>query len=642
MIRLTQGELVVEDSLSIDGTSVGGVLITGDADDDDITVGDTNITDVSASFGGTAGDDDDLLDDNSRVVNFTGSSGNLTLTGLTITGGRATGSIDVGGGILFDSGGVLSLSNSTVSGNSSGGDGGGISTTNGDVSLSSSTVSGNSSGGNGGGISNFQGDVSLSSSTVSGNSSGGNGGGIRTRNGDVSLSSSTVSDNNSVGGYYGGGGGVFAREANVSLLNSTVSGNSTASRGGGIYIYELGDLSLVNSTVSGNSSVDNGGGIHVYGDVSLLNSTVSGNSSGAIGGGGVAFPENNLVTINNSIIAGNTASETAPDVLAVGDMANNLIVRNSLIGNATGSGITSMTGTGNILNQAALLGPLSDNGGPTQTHRLLPGSPAIDAGDNSLAVDANGTLLQSDQRGELRLFDGNGDGTATVDIGAVESQIVGSFLLGDVNQNGVVDFADIAPFINLLSGNTFLDEADIDRSGVVDFSDISPFINLLASSGTMAVTAPTIVGTANPVNSAVSVVSISAPVSEPVSELVVEPESFAATSAPTVEVPITTETTQARNGAPASATVNQNNAAAQPFTQMTPVSVQRLIGCTSDPVPHAIRVGRDRSWDNTGRYLLRISLRGFREGFREQQTSGNAACSDSECGAIRLAARVFR
>ena len=157
LIRLTQGELVVEDSLSIDGTSVGGVLITGDADDDDMTVGDTNITDVSASFGGTAGDDDDLLDDNSRVVNFTGSSGNLTLTGLTITGGRATGSSDVGGGIRFNSVGVLSLSSSTVSGNSSVGGsyggGGGISTRAGDVSLSSSTVSGNSSGGNGGGIS---------------------------------------------------------------------------------------------------------------------------------------------------------------------------------------------------------------------------------------------------------------------------------------------------------------------------------------------------------------------------------------------------------------------------------------------------------------------------------------------------------
>ena len=91
-------------------------------------------------------------------------------------------------------------------------------------------------------------------------------------------------------------------------------------------------------------------------------------------GGGVAFPENYSVTINNSIIAGNTASGIAPDVLAVGDMANNLIVENSLIGNATGSGITSMTGTGNILNQAALLGPLSGQRGADTDARFAFGA----------------------------------------------------------------------------------------------------------------------------------------------------------------------------------------------------------------------------------------------------------------------------
>ena len=449
------------DSLSIDGTSVGGVLITGDADDDDMTVGDTNITDVSASFGGTAGDDDDLLDDNSRVVNFTGSSGNLTLTGLTITGGRATGSIDNGGGIRFNSRDVLSLSSSTVSGNSSGGDGGGIFTRAGDVSLSSSTVSDNSSGGGnygGGGIYTNSGNVSLSSSMVSGNSSGSNGGGISTSNGDVSLSSSTVSDNSSVGNY--GGGGIYTDRGDVSLLNSTVSGNSAASRGGGIYIYEVAGLSLVNSTVSGNSSVDNGGGIHINGDVSLLNSTISGNSSGAIGGGGVVFPEYNSVTINNSIIAGNTASGTVPDVLAVGDMANNLIVRNSLIGNATGSGITAATGAGNILNQAALLGSLADNGGPTLTHRLLPGSPAIDAGNNALAVDRGGNALTNDQRGEARIAFG------TVDIGAYELQ---STTIGPRVISTVRDEGGVLARPDLLSTFVVTFDQDVD----VDAGDLS-------------------------------------------------------------------------------------------------------------------------------------------------------------------------
>ena len=70
MIRLTQGELVITDSLNIDGTSATNVLITGDANGDDVTVSGSNITDVSASFGGTAGATDDLLDDNVTSVKF--------------------------------------------------------------------------------------------------------------------------------------------------------------------------------------------------------------------------------------------------------------------------------------------------------------------------------------------------------------------------------------------------------------------------------------------------------------------------------------------------------------------------------------------------------------------------------------------
>ena len=109
VIRLIQGELVISNSLSIDATSVGGVLISGDADDDDATVGNTDITDVAASFGGITGAPDDLLDDNSPVVNFTGLTGNLTLTGLTITGGSEIvgEAYGVGGGILFFSSGRI-------------------------------------------------------------------------------------------------------------------------------------------------------------------------------------------------------------------------------------------------------------------------------------------------------------------------------------------------------------------------------------------------------------------------------------------------------------------------------------------------------------------------------------------------------
>src|SRR5262249_31099524 len=66
-----------------------------------------------------------------------------------------------------------------------------------------------------------------------------------------------------------------------------------------------------------------------------------------------------------------------------------------------------------------VLGPLQNNGGQTETHALLPGSPAIDAGD-AVCTDANGAPLTTDQRGKPRPVDGNGDGTRACDIGAFE------------------------------------------------------------------------------------------------------------------------------------------------------------------------------------------------------------------------------
>ena len=125
------------------------------------------------------------------------------------------------------------------------------------------------------------------------------------------------------------------------------------------------------------------------------------------------------LTIVNSIVAGNSDDGTAPDISLPADFGSNLNIEFSLIGDTTGSLIDASTGTGNILNQPAMLGPLADNGGPTLTHALLLGSPALNAGSNTLAVDANGASLTTDQRGA-------GFGRivgASVDIGAFEAQI---------------------------------------------------------------------------------------------------------------------------------------------------------------------------------------------------------------------------
>jgi len=122
--------------------------------------------------------------------------------------------------------------------------------------------------------------------------------------------------------------------------------------------------------------------------VSLTSSTVSGNVAGGAGGGVSVrnSSANPSFTIVNSIVAGNTDNGTGPDLLP--DPDSTLTINHSLIGN-TSSGLTVTqlqaitNGAGNLQNINPLLGPLANNGGPTQTHALLPGSPALDAGNPS-------------------------------------------------------------------------------------------------------------------------------------------------------------------------------------------------------------------------------------------------------------------
>jgi len=343
-IALTSGELVISDTLTITGSGPGAPGLTIDAQQ------------------------------SSRVLNFSSTSGDLNLEGLTVTGGL---SANDGGGIRFYSSGALTLIGSTVSGNSTTGTfsrGGGISTESGSVSLTSSTVSDNS--------------------TTGGPASGG---GIATQSGSVSLTSSTVSGNKTTGSN-ASGGGIFTQSGSVSLTSSTVSGNSTTGMvapGGAIYTNG-GSVSLTSSTASGNMAGGAGGGVFVF------------NSSA-----------NRSFTIVNSIVAGNTAGGTAPDLRP--DFDSTLTINHSLIGN-TSSGLTTTqlqaitNGSGNLQNIDPLLGPLADNVGPTQTRTLLVGSPALNVGDPS--------QTGFDQRGAPFLRnDGSG-----VDMGAYEQQTLASAL----------------------------------------------------------------------------------------------------------------------------------------------------------------------------------------------------------------------
>jgi len=348
----------------------------------------------------------------SRVFSVN-SSGNLTINGVTITNGRTTGN---GGGI--SNRGTLTLTNSTVSGNRAF-DGGGIFNI-GTMTLTNSTVSGNTADFFGGGIVNNGGTVTLTNSTVSGNTAINDlGGGIfNSGGGTMTLTNSTLSGNRS-----GIGGGGIVNEAIMMVTNSTVSGN-TAGNGGGIFNFG-GITTLTNSTVSGNTASSLGGGIlNNGGTLNLTSVTVTNNRSTDTGctdcAGGINNFSSSTTNLKNTIVAGNTAANasSSPDFRGAVTAGSSF----NLIGN--GLGTTGITNTnGNQVGTSAnpinpLLAPLANNGGQTQTHALLVGSPAIDAGSNDLASGA------FDQRGTgfPRIVDGNGDGTAIVDIGAYEVQ----------------------------------------------------------------------------------------------------------------------------------------------------------------------------------------------------------------------------
>jgi filamentous hemagglutinin family protein len=433
----------------------GGGIFTFDA----VSLTNSTVSDNTASnFGGgilangTVSLTNSTVSGNTAGVDGGGiyASGTVSLTNSTVSDNTAS---NFGGGIL--AGSTVTLTNSTVSGNAASiFDGGGIFTFDA-VSLTNSTVSDNTAGFNGGGIRAF-GTVTLTNSTVSGNAASiFDGGGIYA-SGTVTLTNSTVSDNTA--GFFGGGilagstvtltnstvsdntagvngGGIWAG-GTVSLTNSTVSDNTAGFNGGGILAGST--VTLTNSTVSGNAaSILDGGGIYASGTVTLTNSTVSGNTAASGDGGGIwagsgatirnstiafntanngggIYRNNGTIDIGNSIVAQNTAG-TSPDIGSSTPSVGYTNAGWNLIGDNTGFATTFTNGVnGTIIGVNPMLAPLANNGGVTQTHALLPGSPAINAGNNALIPMG----VTEDQRGTgfPRIA------FTTVDIGAFEVQ----------------------------------------------------------------------------------------------------------------------------------------------------------------------------------------------------------------------------
>ena len=241
-------------------------------------------------------------------------------------------------------------------------------------------------GGSGGGLLN-EGNLTLVGCVVknntAGGTNGGSGGGIYHHGSSLVLRDSSIEGNQAKAGGYGGG--LIADSGTATITGCTFSGNQAADPGNGGAIANLGTaFTITNSTFSGNSAANGGAIIHYGNTMTLRYCTVAENTAGYTGGGveRVGRGTNELILIN-TLVAKNTCG-TGPDLYSYFDSTDGAFTSqgHNLIGKGDGAiGLTNGSNNDQVGTIAAPLDPLlvalADNGGPTKTHALLGGSPAL-------------------------------------------------------------------------------------------------------------------------------------------------------------------------------------------------------------------------------------------------------------------------
>ncbi len=375
-----------------------------------------------------------ILDANAATgadtITFNGVSGTITLTTGQLTITDAVAITGPGASLLTINGNAASrifYVNTTTDGadvsisgmtltNAANGTGGAIALNNGDLNLSNCTLTGNTSANDGGGIYQLNGGDALviDNCIITNNTALDDGGGLALYGLSTVIRNTTISNNTSTDA--GGGVVVFFDNGGQSLIiqNSTISGNE-APTGGGVNLYlasSTSSVQIVNSTISGNSATTNGGAIRFSASdpaalLTIQNSTITNNSSNGTNGG--VDLSTGTLTLQNTIIANSSDATTTQDLVRTSGTVNASF---SLIETTPAAGTINGTNTNNLTGVDPLLGALANNGGPTQTHLLLAGSPAINAGDPNFMPPPN-----TDQRGFPRVTRGR------LDIGAVEGQV---------------------------------------------------------------------------------------------------------------------------------------------------------------------------------------------------------------------------
>jgi hypothetical protein len=231
-------------------------------------------------------------------------------------------------------------------------------------------------------------------------------------------------------GYYISGTGNFD-PSSLTITNSTILGNRAGNWGGGVDNSGYDRATITNSTISGNVASE-GGGLFNFGVSTLTHSTLSGNTASSRGGGliNLGGAEGIRIRLNRTLISGNTAPRGREIFAQAGRTyfyaSNFNLFGHSGLTNAQAfenfrPGATDITATSNGNRPTALAGilnpTLANNGGPTRTHALVAGSPAIDTVTDGTCPPPN-----TDQRGLRRPQDGNNDGAAICDTGSFERQ----------------------------------------------------------------------------------------------------------------------------------------------------------------------------------------------------------------------------
>jgi len=442
-------QLSINKDLTIDGSSLSlPVTISGDYSTRVFSIGTgatVTLKRLVISDGYTSGE-------GGGIVN----NGSLTMTNTTISGNYALGD---GGGIINH--GSLNVTGSTISSNIAT-SGGGI-TNHGSLTVTDSSFSSNLTTAGGGIQNKTNATLTVITSNFSENEAEQGGGGIFNE-GNTSVTKSTFSDNTAIYGagilsflamttisestFSGNkadtGGGVCDISGTLSVTGSSFSGNIASVEGGGIYTFSYSTLNVVNSTFSENFAAkgggisndyystlnltkstlsgniaDEGGGIWNNSSATVANSTFSGNSA-VQKGGGIMNDYDGILYLKNSTLSANIGPSFGTGIFNEGT----LFFSNNIIANSVGEDCNSgyfLTNTQNLVEDGSceadlsgdpMLGPLADNGGPTQTHALLPGSPAIDAGDAATCIAS--PVSGKDQRGVKR------PQGAGCDIGAFE------------------------------------------------------------------------------------------------------------------------------------------------------------------------------------------------------------------------------